>query len=302
MKKDRVIELLEEQNRHFKEQIKAADKREQQSQRLICELTSQVQQLTDAVQSLEEALTLKNGKLKKQENISRSLSKLVSNESEKQISDKSQPVSETAPSRPSASPKERGNNNSKRKEHFELEEKIIEVNPDHPLFSMSLAKFMGYRDSIRYVYIPPKFIKYIYRQNIYSFNETVFSGCAPAAPFLNSQYDGSFVAGLCQLRYIYSMSVERIVSFFRENGFELEKPTAHHLLSKTAVLFENLYEALREVVLEDPYLCCDETYHKILVPEKNSKGKGVRKGYIWAAAAATLKLVLYFYEDGSRRQ
>ena len=98
MKKDRVIELLEEQNRHFKEQIKAADKREQQSQRLICELTSQVQQLTDAVQSLEEALTLKNGKLKKQENISRSLSKLVSNESEKQISDKSQPVSETAPS------------------------------------------------------------------------------------------------------------------------------------------------------------------------------------------------------------
>ena len=103
---------------------------------------------------------------------------------------------------------------------------------------MSLAKFMGYRDSIRYVYIPPKFIKYIYRQNIYSFNETVFSGCAPAAPFLNSQYDGSFVAGLCQLRYIYSMSVERIVSFFRENGFELEKPTAHHLLSKTAVLFE----------------------------------------------------------------
>ena len=88
MKKDRVIELLEEQNRHFKEQIKAADQREQQSQRLICELTSQVKQLTDAVQSLEEALTLKNGKLKKQENISRSLSKLISNESEKQIPDK----------------------------------------------------------------------------------------------------------------------------------------------------------------------------------------------------------------------
>ncbi|MFT0569335.1 IS66 family transposase, partial [Bacteroides faecis] len=87
---------------------------------------------------------------------------------------------------------------------------------------------------------------------------------APAAPFLNSQYDGSFVAGLCQLRYIYSMSVERIVNFFRENGFKLEKPTAHHLLGKTAVLFENLYEALREVVLEDPYLCCDETYHKVL--------------------------------------
>ena len=25
----------------------------------------------------------------------------------------------------------------------------------------------------------------------------------------------------------------------------------------------------------------DETYYKILVPEKNSKGKGFRKGYLW---------------------
>lgn len=276
--KDRVIELLEEQNRHFKEQIKAADQREQQSQRLICELTSQVKQLTDAVQSLEEALTLKNGKLKKQENISRSLSKLISNESEKQIPDKPQPASETAPSRPSASPKERGNNNSKRKEHFELEEKIIEVNPDHPLFSMSLAKFMGYRDSIRYVYIPPKFIKYIYRQNIYSFNETVFSGCAPAAPFLNSQYDGSFVAGLCQLRYIYSMSVERIVNFFRENGFKLEKPTAHHLLGKTAVLFETSMKHSGKWCLKIPTSVVTKHITKYWFRKRTVKAKGYEKG------------------------
>ena len=47
-----------------------------------------------------------------------------------------------------------------------VEEKIIEVNPDHPLFSMSLAKFMGYRDSIRYCYTPPKFENRVYRQNI----------------------------------------------------------------------------------------------------------------------------------------
>ncbi len=137
---------------------------------------------------------------------------------------------------------------------------------------------MGYRDSIRYVYTPPKFEKLVYRQNIYSLNGTVFCGSAPQAPFLNSNYDGSFVAGLCQLRYIYSMSVERIIGFFRESGFELEKPTAHHLLGRAAEMLENLYRALRMAVLEDSYLCCDESYHKVLVEEKNSRGKGVRQG------------------------
>lgn len=300
MQKDRIIELLEDQNKNLSEQITSAGKREEQSQLLIRELTVQVRQLNETIRSLEEALILKDGKLKKQENISRGLGKLISNESEKQIVEKPEVTPEMASPRPSF--KERGNNKSKRKEHFEVEEQIIEVNPEHPLFSMSVAKFMGYRDSIRYVYIPPKFIKYIYRQNIYSFNGTVISGCAPAAPFLNSQYDGSFVAGLCQLRYIYSMSVERIISFFRENGFELEKPTAHHLLGKTADLFENLYKALKAVVLEDSYLCCDESYHKVLVEEKNSKGKGVKQGYVWAAVAANLKLILYLYENGSRSE
>ena len=298
--KDRLIELLEDQIRSLKEQLEAAARREEHGQLLICELTMQVRQLTESVHSLEEALTLKNGKLKKQENISRGLGKLISNESEKQVPGKAEAVRQTAPSRPCPSPKERGNNKSKRKEHFELEEKVIEVNPEHPLFSISLAKFMGYRDSIRYVYTPPKFEKLVYRQNIYSLNGTVFCGSAPQAPFLNSNYDGSFVAGLCQLRYIYSMSVERIIGFFRESGFELEKPTAHHLLGRAAEMLENLYRALRMAVLEDSYLCCDESYHKVLVEEKNSRGKGVRQGYIWAAVAVKQKLILYLYENGSR--
>lgn len=82
MQKDRLIELLEDQIRSLKEQLEAAARREEHGQLLICELTMQVRQLTESVHSLEEALTLKNGKLKKQENISRGLGKLISNESE----------------------------------------------------------------------------------------------------------------------------------------------------------------------------------------------------------------------------
>ena len=67
MQKDRLIELLEDQIRSLKEQLEAAARREEHGQLLICELTMQVRQLTESVHSLEEALTLKNGKLKKQE-------------------------------------------------------------------------------------------------------------------------------------------------------------------------------------------------------------------------------------------
>lgn len=66
---------------------------------------------------------------------------------------------------------------------------------------------------------------------------------APLAHLQNSSFDGSFVAGIAQLRYLYSMPVERIVAYFNENGFNIDKQTAHGLLKKTALLFDNLYKA-----------------------------------------------------------
>jgi hypothetical protein len=98
------------------------------------------------------------------------------------------------------------------------------------------------------------------------------------------------------------MPVERIVGFFTENGFDLKKGTAHGLLRKTEQLFENLYKALGLAVKEDDYVAGDETYHKVLVPEKNKDGKGIRKGYIWDVTAVHLGLTYYFYHDGSRSE
>jgi len=40
---------------------------------------------------------------------------------------------------------------------------------------------------------------------------------------LNSSYSPSFAAGLLQMRYIYSMPVERIIKYFADNGFTLRK-------------------------------------------------------------------------------
>ena len=67
---------------------------------------------------------------------------------------------------------------------------------------------------------------------------------------------------MAQLRYMYTMPVERIVKYFKDNGFELPMSTAHNLLKKAAVLLDNLYNTMRMAVLSDKYMGCDETYAK----------------------------------------
>ncbi len=99
-----------------------------------------------------------------------------------------------------------------------------------------------------------RFIKKVYHVRTYTQNDEYFSGKAPDAPFLNSQYDGSFIAGMAQLRYMYAMPVERIVKLFNDNGFDMDKGTAHGLLRKTERLFENLYHVLGDAIKEDTYI------------------------------------------------
>lgn len=97
------------------------------------------------------------------------------------------------------------------------------------------------------------------------------------------------------------MPVERIVKFFAEKGFEMNKSTAHGLVRKAAQMIDVLQEVLREAIYEDYYLHMDETYHTILEKGVNSKTENKSsKGYIWAALASHLKLVHLFYQNGPR--
>ena len=110
----------------------------------------------------------------------------------------------------------------------------------------------------------------------------IIAGSLPATPLLNSNYDASFIAGILQLRYIYSMSVERIIKLFAENGFKMNKSTAHGLIRKAARVFDVLQEVLHDAVHKDDYLHMDETYHNILEKGIQAKtGKNPCKGYIW---------------------
>lgn len=303
MEKDQLAELLTEQLKQSFDREKSLLGQLAQQSEQIRQQSIQIQELIASIQSLEKALLEKKADNLALEGKNRGLGKLLSNKSEKITAtpETEQPIPETQPQGPvRIDLKERGNNNSKRKEFFDLETIVEDVYPDDPGFDKDKSRVIGFVDSITYKYYPCKFVKVIHRQYNCVQDEKVYSGKAPRTPLLNSNYDGSFIAGMLQLRYIYSMPVERIVKYFTEHGFEMNKSTAHGLIKKSAIMMDRLDEVLKGVILEDDYISMDESYYTILTKEKNTHGKGVRKGYIWAALANTSKLVQYFYEDGSR--
>lgn len=233
----------------------------------IQNLNQKITDLTSTIESLQDTLLVKYKDLGKKGTQIKGLSMILSNKSEKQADVPSETTK--APT-----PKERGNSGAKKKVHHNLETVITNCYPLIQGFNTDLYKSLNYQDVIPYEYKPARFIKHIYRVNCYRSNDSLIRGEAPATPIFNSNYDGSFIAGISQLRYFYSMSVERIVKFFNESCFELEKPTAHGLLKKAADILENPYKASRMAVLESPYISGDESYYSVL------KNKGSLKGYI----------------------
>ncbi len=302
MNKDEIIAFLQQQISFLQAQLL-------QTNDTISIANQKIDNLLAEVSSLRELLENKKQEEQKQKRMMKGMSKLIENKSEKQTSCHNEDANneESAGSGESPNttePKERPktNNGAKRKQHCDVEVVEIDVEPDDPRFSMEQARLYKTRDVIRYELIPMRFIKKIYHVKVYTQDDEFFSGKAPDAPFLNSQYDGSFIAGMAQLRYIYAMPVERIVRYFNENGFDMEKSTAHGLLRKTETLFEKLYEALGTAVKEDTYLAGDETYHRVLVEVKNKDGKGIKKGYIWVVTSINTGLTYYFYHNGSRKE
>lgn len=257
--------------------------------------------LRATIANLEALLKERDHSLGKAQSQMRGIAKLIENKTEKQVSISTVKTTEEIAeeqAKKNAERKARGNNGAKRAMHFEMETVERDIYPDN----IKGGTIFSTRDTIRYRMIPPKFIKEILHIHTFKVNDSLVSAKAPMVPLQNSSFDGSFIAGIAQLRYLYSMPVERIVAYFSENGFKLDKQTAHGLLKKTANLFDNLYKAMQDAVKEDSYLSCDETYHRVLVKKETNEGKGSRKGYVWAIAAVHLGLVYFFYEDGSRSE
>ena len=227
-----------------------------------------ISELRETIANLESLLKERDKSLDKANNQLHGMSRLLEKKSEKQSSVPVAPKTAEEIAQKEAERKARGNNGAKRNMHFEMETVKHDVYPDGMEGWMPFST----RETVRYEMIPPKFIKHLYYIHTVKDGDRLISAKAPLAPLQNSSFDGSFIAGMAQLRYLYSMPVERIVAYFNENGFNIDKQTAHGLLKKTALLFDNLHKAMQKAVKEDSYLCCDETYHRVLVKKELNDG------------------------------
>lgn len=257
---------------------------QQQNAKLI----STIESLTQEVAALKSALLEKGKDAEK-------MKRVASINLPKKTEKRKNTVSNAKDNPPVPTPKERGNNGAKRKVYDNIEELVEDVLPSDADFDQKVAVFLFHKDVIRYEYIPPRLIRHIYRCKKYRQGDNFFEGKAPIAPFLNSNFEASFLAYLVQQRYVYSMPVERIMKFLNEIGIDIPKATLHGLIEKSAGLLDRLTPVLKDAILADSYIHFDETYHIIL-----GGNNGSRKGYFWSALSHQNNLIQFIFENGSR--
>ena len=300
MKKDEIIVLL-------KEQLQLANEQLQQANATVGSLTTQVNELIERIKSLEELLVQKGIAIDKANRQNKALGKLVSGKkSERQEKNPQDSMTQEEfdkkKEEQAEKRKARKNNGAKRDMHYEMKEVHVTIDPVMDAEFLKTLRLFGTRTCIRYSMEPIKFIKTVYHINTYTDGSIMYPGKTPPALLLNSSYSPSFAAGLLQMRYIYSMPVERITKYFADNEFTLRKATANKLIARSADVLENFYKAICQVVLQQDYVSADETYHKVLLTKTKPTDKGSKKGYFWAVSAPKLGLVFFVYEDGSRSE
>lgn len=300
MTKDEIIELLKGEIQSLRGLLTTANN-------TVSSLTNQVGELTNRIASLEALLVQKGVAVEKMQRQNKALGKLVSGKkSERQEETPAEEMSQEEFDRKrneqAQRRKARKNNGAKRDMHYDMEEVHVDVDPDVDADLMKRLRLCGTRTCIRYTMAQIKFTKTVYHINTYTDGDKLYQGKTPKAMLLNSSYDSSFAAGLLQLRYVYSMPVERIVKYFADNGFVLRKATANKLLARCSDILENIYKAVRQAVLQQDYVTADETYHRVLLSRVKPTDNGSKKGYLWAVCSPKLGLAFFIYEDGSRSE
>lgn len=300
MNQREIIALLERQ-------VQVSDKRIEDLLAQLSDAMKRIDSLLEEVSSLKEALLAKGKSLETQKNISKGLKKIMKNESEKQIPEtpaKTEAEIEAEKERKKAERKAKGNYGARRKDHHECKEEIIHIYPDTEGVDADRIREIGAKTVIRYACRPMEFLKKIYILHTQEVDGRILEAKAPANAFYKSNYEASFAAALLELHHCHAMPVERIVNYANDQGFELPKPTAHHLIKMSSTMLEKLHDTLRTAVKEDPYMGCDETYSLVKLESPNPKGAGkhIKKGYIWVAMGHNSGLVYFFYDNGSRKE
>ncbi|MBQ9526537.1 MAG: hypothetical protein IJR68_02905, partial [Fretibacterium sp.] len=154
----------------------------------VSDMKATIASLESTIANLEALLKERDTSLVKAQTQMRGLSKLVENKSEQQKPEPPAPKTDeekkAEEERKAAERKARGNNGAKRNMHFEMETVEKDVYPEG---CENLPPFST-RDAIRYIMIPPRFIKEVSHIHTVKVDGSLVSAKAPLTTLMNSSF------------------------------------------------------------------------------------------------------------------
>ncbi|MCH5223727.1 MAG: IS66 family transposase [Muribaculaceae bacterium] len=119
----------------------------------------------------------------------------------------------------------------------------------------------------------------------------------PLLPINKGVAGATLLAEVVLQKYEYHMPFYRQIKQFAHLGMEgIKEATMTGWFRRTMELLRPLYEALKAEVMASDYIQADET----TVPVINNERHQADKEYLWMARSVMEKLVVFFYDKGSR--
>ncbi len=140
--------------------------------------------------------------------------------------------------------------------------------------------------------------KYALKNQTSEDQTTVVTAGMPTLPIVKSYAGATVLADITIDKYVNHLPFYRQIQMFKQQGISIPPSTINDWNQEVADLMRPAYYRLKELVLASGYIQSDETTIPII---NNEKHKTV-KGYIWMLRAVIPKLVLFYYDKGSRAQ
>lgn len=184
-----------------------------------------------------------------------------------------------------------------------LETRVLR--PEQPV-DLSRYRLMGYEETYRLGFQPGKLYRILERREKYGLidptepverGQGVIIAPAPKLPIAKGIADASLLTEILLQKYEYHMPFFRQIKQFAHLGVTgLKEATLVGWYKRTMELLRPLYDALVAEVFRSDYIQADETTTPVINPETHQADKE----YLWMARDVMERLVIFFYDDGSR--
>ena len=146
-------------------------------------------------------------------------------------------------------------------------------------------KFIRWEESTKFDFVPGHFERLIIKRAVYA-STAGEDDPLPEQPIITVEMPAKFnvipgcmaatglLAYIMVAKYCDHLPLYRIQNIFkRRHGVEIDRNTMCHWLKRCAVILGILYEAMRQELISGNYLQIDETFIKLLDPERKGKAQ-----------------------------